>query len=108
MRLADRKRSIAGFQALYGATINMLMNVFEPMGVGFGSSISATRGDDEAVEKHRPGVLIMETVSILCCACRRWTGSRRWQERSTRIDRRQHIHHSMMVRPLARGAYGGS
>jgi cystathionine beta-lyase/cystathionine gamma-synthase len=62
--LADRNRSILAAQALYGATINMLMNIFEPMGtavkfVDF-CDLDAVGG---AIERHQPGVLLMETVS---------------------------------------------
>ncbi len=62
--LADRKRSIVASMALYGASINMLMGLFEPQGVlvhfvDF-CDLSALA---QAIEKHQPGVLVMETVS---------------------------------------------
>ena len=62
--LADRGRSIVAAQALYGANISMLMDVFEPQGVAvkfvdFCDFEAVTR----AVREFQPGVLVMETVS---------------------------------------------
>jgi cystathionine beta-lyase/cystathionine gamma-synthase len=62
--LADRRKSILAADALYGATVSLLMNVLEPMGV-------AVRFVDvcnpEAVEKAsaecKPGCILIETVS---------------------------------------------
>lgn len=62
--LTDRNKSILAANAIYGATVSLLMNVLEPLGV-------ATRFVDicdlAAIEKaaadHKPGCILMETVS---------------------------------------------
>ena len=62
--LADRKRSILASQALYGASINMLMNLFEPQGVSVHFvDFCDLQSVEQAIEQHHPGVLVMETVS---------------------------------------------
>jgi cystathionine gamma-synthase/methionine-gamma-lyase len=62
--LADRNRSVVAAQALYGATVNMLMNIFEPLGVAVRfvdfCDLDAVAA---AIERHQPGVLLTETVS---------------------------------------------
>jgi cystathionine gamma-synthase/methionine-gamma-lyase len=62
--LADRNRSVVASQSLYGASINMLMNIFAPQGVAVRfvdfCDLEALRS---AIEKDKPGVLLMETVS---------------------------------------------
>jgi cystathionine beta-lyase/cystathionine gamma-synthase len=62
--LADRKRCIVASQSLYGATVNILMNVFGPQGVDVRfvdfCDLEATRS---AIQKYQPGALMMETVS---------------------------------------------
>jgi cystathionine beta-lyase/cystathionine gamma-synthase len=62
--LADRRRSILASDALYGATIGMLNNVFDPMGVSITwvdtcdlDAVSA------AIEKTKPGCIVLETIS---------------------------------------------
>ncbi|HEX4278966.1 MAG TPA: PLP-dependent aspartate aminotransferase family protein [Bryobacteraceae bacterium] len=62
--LLDRRRVILAASALYGATINMLMKVLEPSGV----ETHFVDFNDEpalaaAIAEHRPGVLLMETIS---------------------------------------------
>jgi cystathionine beta-lyase/cystathionine gamma-synthase len=62
--LIDRPRSVVAANALYGATVGMLMNVLEPAGV-------AVRFADPtdlpalaaAVEEARPGCILVETIS---------------------------------------------
>jgi len=62
--LVDRRRVILAASALYGATINLLMTVVEPSGAAV---VFADFSDEEAlvaaIEEHRPGVLLMETIS---------------------------------------------
>ena len=62
--LQDRRRTVVAASALYGATINLLMSVLEPTGVEVRfvdfCDAAALR---TAVTEHRPGVLLMETVS---------------------------------------------
>jgi cystathionine beta-lyase/cystathionine gamma-synthase len=62
--LVDRRRIILAANALYGATINMLMKVLEPSGI---ETVFADFCDEKAVEEaiaeHRPGALLMETIS---------------------------------------------
>lgn len=61
--LMDRRRTIVAAHLLYGATLGMLAKVFEPAGVEVeyvdfcdDTAVAA------AVEKHRPGAIVMETV----------------------------------------------
>jgi cystathionine gamma-synthase/methionine-gamma-lyase len=62
--LADRRRSIVASNALYGATVSLLMNVLEPTGVAVRFAdmcdLDAVRA---AVAETRPGCLILETIS---------------------------------------------
>jgi cystathionine beta-lyase/cystathionine gamma-synthase len=62
--LVDRRRIILAANALYGATINMLMKVLEPSGI---ETVFADFCDEKAVEEaiaeYRPGALLMETIS---------------------------------------------
>ncbi len=62
--LADRNRSVVAAQSLYGATINMLMNIFEPQGVSVRFvDFCDLEAVGQAIERHQPGALVMETVS---------------------------------------------
>lgn len=62
--LADRRKSIVAASALYGATIGLLMNVLEPLGVAVRFAdfcdLDALR---TAVTEARPGCIVMETIS---------------------------------------------
>jgi len=62
--LVDRRKSIVAGHALYGATANLLMTVFEPAGV---SVRFADMCDPEsfraAVAEARPGCILIETIS---------------------------------------------
>ncbi len=62
--LADRRKSIVAAGALYGATIGLLMNVLEPMGIAVRFAdvcdLDALRA---AVAEARPGCIVMETIS---------------------------------------------
>ena len=60
----DRRRTVLAADALYGATLSMLMKVLEPSGT---EVIFVDFCDEDAVRnaiaEHRPGALIMETTS---------------------------------------------
>src|ERR1039458_2957545 len=62
--LADRRKSVVAADALYGATISLLMNVLEPAGVAVRFAdvcdLDALRA---AVEEARPGCTLVETIS---------------------------------------------
>jgi cystathionine gamma-synthase/methionine-gamma-lyase len=62
--LADRRKSVVAANALYGATVGMLMNVFAPMGVDVVFAdmcdLDAMR---RAVAEHKPGCILIETIS---------------------------------------------
>lgn len=62
--LADRRKSVVAANALYGATVSLLMNVFEPAGVAVRfvdvCDLDALRA---AVADARPGCLYVETIS---------------------------------------------
>jgi cystathionine beta-lyase/cystathionine gamma-synthase len=62
--LADRRKSIVAAGALYGATIGLLMNVYEPMGVAVRFAdicdLDALRA---AVADAKPGCIVIETIS---------------------------------------------
>jgi cystathionine gamma-synthase/methionine-gamma-lyase len=62
--LVDRRRVILAASALYGATINMLMKALEPQGI---ETHFVDFNDEQAlaaaIAEHRPGVLLMETIS---------------------------------------------
>jgi cystathionine gamma-synthase/methionine-gamma-lyase len=62
--LTDRRRSIVAANAMYGATVGLLMNVFEPSGVGIRFAdicdLDALRA---AVAEAKPGCIVMESIS---------------------------------------------
>ncbi len=62
--LADRRKSIVAANAVYGATVGILMNVFEPMGVAVRFAdiydLAALR---TAVAEAKPGCILVETIS---------------------------------------------
>ncbi len=62
--LADRRKSIVAANALYGATVGLLMSVFEPMGVAVRFAdmcdLAAFRA---AVAEAKPGCIVIETIS---------------------------------------------
>jgi cystathionine gamma-synthase/methionine-gamma-lyase len=62
--LLDRRRVILAASALYGATISMLMKVLEPAGIEtVFVDFCDERALTEAIAEHRPGALLMETIS---------------------------------------------
>ena len=62
--LTDRRRSIVAANAMYGATVGLLMNVFEPTGVEVAFAdvcdLDALRA---AVARAKPGCILLETIS---------------------------------------------
>ncbi len=62
--LADRRKSVVAANALYGATVSLLMNVLEPTGVAVRfvdvCDLEALR---VAVAEAQPGCIITETIS---------------------------------------------
>jgi cystathionine beta-lyase/cystathionine gamma-synthase len=62
--LADRRRRVLAANALYGATVSLLMNVLEPSGVcvQFADvwNVDAFR---QAVDEHQPGCVLIESIS---------------------------------------------
>lgn len=62
--LADRRKSIVAADAMYGATVGMLMNVFEPSGINVRfadiCNLDALRA---VVAEAKPGCLLIETIS---------------------------------------------
>lgn len=62
--LIDRPRRAVAANALYGATTGMLMNVFTPLGVEVEFvDVCDPAAIEEAVTRHKPGAMVMETVS---------------------------------------------
>ena len=62
--LADRRKSIVAANALYGASITLLLNILEPTGVAVRfvdvCDLNALRA---AVSEAKPGCVLMETIS---------------------------------------------
>jgi cystathionine beta-lyase/cystathionine gamma-synthase len=62
--LGDRRRSIVAANAMYGATVGLLMNVFEPSGVSVRFAdmcdLASLRA---AVAEAQPGCIVMESIS---------------------------------------------
>ena len=62
--LADRRRSIVAANALYGASVSMLMNVFEPAGVAISfADVCDLDAFRTAVAEAKPGCILVETIS---------------------------------------------
>lgn len=62
--LADRRKSVLAADAIYGATVSLLMNVLEPMGVAVKFvDICDLDAVERAAAEHKPGCILMETVS---------------------------------------------
>ena len=62
--LADRPRSILAANALYGASISLLVNVLEPQGVGVRFVDVCDPGAlQAAVAEQRPGCILIESIS---------------------------------------------
>jgi cystathionine gamma-synthase/methionine-gamma-lyase len=62
--LADRRKSIVAANALYGATVSLLMNVMEPLGVEVAFvDVCDLESFRAAVDVNKPGLVLIETVS---------------------------------------------
>ena len=62
--LADRRKTILAADALYGATVSLLMKVLEPMGVSVRFvDVCDLAAVEKAAAEHKPGCILMETVS---------------------------------------------
>jgi len=62
--LTDRRKSVVAATSLYGATFNLLLQVLEPLGVSCHFvDVCDGQGLAEAVSQHRPGCLLVETIS---------------------------------------------
>lgn len=62
--LTDRRKSVVAASALYGATLNLLTQVFGPMGVEVNFvDICDLSAVEEAIAEAKPGCVLLETVS---------------------------------------------
>ncbi|MGH7327996.1 MAG: trans-sulfuration enzyme family protein, partial [Polyangiaceae bacterium] len=62
--LLDRPRRVLAANALYGASTNMLMNIFGPLGVETELvDICDLAAIERAVAESKPGAILMETIS---------------------------------------------
>jgi cystathionine beta-lyase/cystathionine gamma-synthase len=62
--LTDRPKSIVAANAMYGATVNLLMSVLEPIGVAARFvDICNLAEVESAIAEAKPGCVLMETVS---------------------------------------------
>lgn len=62
--LTDRRRSVLAANALYGASVSMLTKIFEPLGVEVRFvDICDTAAVRREIEEHKPGCVLLETVS---------------------------------------------
>src|SRR5262249_1570086 len=62
--LTDRPKTVLAANALYGATVSLLMNVLGPLGVGTGFvDFCDLAAVEAAAAEHKPGCLLMETIS---------------------------------------------
>jgi cystathionine gamma-synthase/methionine-gamma-lyase len=62
--LLDRRRTILAASDLYGATINMLLKIFDPMGYEIRFvNITDIAAVEKAIAEVKPGCVLMETVS---------------------------------------------
>lgn len=62
--LTDRRRSIVAANAMYGATVGLLMDVFEPSGVGVRfADICDLESLRAVVAEAQPGCIVMESIS---------------------------------------------
>jgi cystathionine beta-lyase/cystathionine gamma-synthase len=62
--LTDRRKSIVAADALYGATVSLLMNVLEPLGVEVRFvDICDLAAAEKAIAEAKPGCVLMETIS---------------------------------------------
>jgi cystathionine beta-lyase/cystathionine gamma-synthase len=61
--LLDRRKTIVAGSLLYGATLAMLMKIFEPAGVTVHFvDLCDDAAVKKAIEDHKPGAIVMETI----------------------------------------------
>ncbi len=62
--LTDRRKSVVAASALYGASLKLLMSVFEPLGIEVTLvDICDLGAVERAIGEAKPGCVVMETVS---------------------------------------------
>src|SRR5258707_8714540 len=62
--LTDRRKRILAADALYGATVSLLMTVLDPMGVEVRYvDVCNLDAVAKATAEHKPGCILMETIS---------------------------------------------
>jgi len=62
--LTDRRKSVVAANALYGATVNLLMNVLEPLGVEVRFvDVCDLAATEATIREAKPGCVLMETIS---------------------------------------------
>ena len=62
--LADRPKSVLAANAMYGATVSLLMNVMEPSGVSVRfADVCDLDAFRQAMEESKPGCVLIETIS---------------------------------------------
>ncbi len=62
--LLDRRKSVLAANAIYGATVQLLMRVMEPFGVTVNFvDICDLKEVKAAIDEHKPGCILMETIS---------------------------------------------
>jgi cystathionine gamma-synthase/methionine-gamma-lyase len=62
--LTDRRQSILAANALYGATVSLLMKILEPLGVEVSFvDVCDLESVQAAADVNKPGVILIETVS---------------------------------------------
>ena len=62
--LADRRKSVVAANAIYGATVSLLMNVLDPIGVAVRfADVCDLDGLRKTVADAKPGCIVMETIS---------------------------------------------
>ncbi len=65
--LVDRPKSVVSADALYGATINLFLRVFEPLGVKVRwVDVCDLGAVAHAIDEEKPGCVLMETMSNPC------------------------------------------
>jgi cystathionine beta-lyase/cystathionine gamma-synthase len=65
--LVDRPKSVVSADALYGATINLFLRVFEPLGVKVRYvDVCDLRALEGVIAEEKPGCVLMETISNPC------------------------------------------